>query len=126
MIKLPMAPYEFSSVVQTANKNTSTLLRTERLERFRTLAQKVKSISKGATKPGARILQESYWKEVSGLNLIIDGKMYKGHMYMGFFQEGKSKYWKDWTTGADETGIPYSKLFSFEQYMNNPSRRLTK
>lgn len=93
-------------------------VRTVRFQRFRHLIRSIKNLGKGAAIPGARVLHESYRREPTGLHFIIDGKSYRGTIYMGFFQDEKTSYWKNWRTSKNETGVLYQNLYSFEEYMN--------
>lgn len=97
---------------------SSLRVRTSRFHKFRQIVRSVKNLGKGATIVGARVLHESYRREPLGLHLIIDGKSYQGAIYMGFFQDEKTLYWKDWRTARNEKGVFYRHLYSFEDYMN--------
>ena len=91
---------------------------TQATGRFREIVKELKTIAKGSTVPGARILYEPHWKEVTGLNLMIDGKLYSGRINLRYFHLHGANYWEKWKTGVNERGVPYINLYSSESFLN--------
>lgn len=120
IFKVPRLTNLIKSINVLAEKQglKSFRVQTHRTERWKNIAQKIKTLGKGSTKAGARILKKNYWIETVGISFQIDEKNYTGRIYMGFFQETQSSYLKAWKKQKNKYGVPFHELYSFEQYMN--------
>lgn len=59
-------------------------------------------------------LEKNYWPEAVGIRIRIGKKSLSGHVYMGDF----SNFLAEWREGLDHQRKPFSKKFSFENYLN--------
>jgi len=113
----PKLPDLIKDINELTIQNKLTPVRPARLARFREVAKKLRLIAKGATKPGAKILEAPHWGETIGIKLNIDGHTYEGRIHMGYVA-ANTGFFKDWNTRCDSDGVSFKKRYSFEEYMN--------
>lgn len=90
---------------------------TARLDRFRSIVDKVRVIGKGLYHPKAKALEEMHWLEAVGIRMEIEEKEYQGNLYLAYFHAPSHPYFLQWKTGCDEHLIPYHEKYSFSGFV---------